>query len=124
MTLGFVPTFFKNYPKSGIAGAWKEMKMIEMNPNSAIPGEYKHLIGVAVSAQIPCTYCTYYHTKSAMMMNADKDEINEAVAMAAITREWSTVLNGNDIDEKKFKAETDKVMKFVKKQSSKEVTTN
>lgn len=124
MTLGFVPTFLKNYPKSGIVGAWKEMKTIEMNPNSAIPGEYKHLIGVAVSAQIPCTYCSYYHTQSALMMNADKQEIQEAVAVAGITREWSTVLNGMDIDEKKFKAETDKVMKFVKKQSAKEVSSN
>lgn len=124
MTLGFVPTFLKNYPQSGIVGAWKELKTVEMNPNSAIPGEYKHLIGVAVSGQIPCTYCSYYHTQSALMMNADKQEIQEAVAMAAITREWSTVLNGMDIDEKKFRAETDKVMKFVKKQSTKEVTSN
>lgn len=124
MTLGFVPGFLKNYPKSGIVGVWKEMKYIEMNPQSAIPGEYKHLIGVAVSGQIPCTYCSYYHTQSAMMMNANKDEILEAVAMAGITREWSTVLNGHDIDEKKFRAETDKVMKFVKKQTTKEVTSN
>lgn len=121
-TMGFVPTFMKNYPKAAIVGAWKDMKSIEMNPNSALPGKYKDLIGLAVSAQIPCRYCTYYYTQNAMMNNSTGEELREAVAMAGLTRELSTYLNGFGTDEKKFRADTDMVIKNFKKKSQKSVT--
>lgn len=118
---GFVPEFIKSYPQAGIVGAWKELKSIEMGALTEIPGKYKNLIGLAVSAQVPCPYCIYYHTRSAMMMGATKEEINEAVAMAGVTRQWSTVLNGQHTDEKKFKSEADQIIKYVKGQMNKEV---
>lgn len=122
-TMGFVPTFMKSYPKASLVGAWKDMKAVEMNPNSAIPGKYKDLIGLAVSAQIPCRYCTYYYTQDSLVMNnATKEELNEAVAMAAFTREMSTYLNGLGVDEKKFRADTDTVIKNLKAKSQKSVT--
>lgn len=121
-TFGFVPSFMKNYPKGAIAGAWKDMKSIELNPNSALPGKYKDLIGLAVSAQIPCRYCTYYYTQNGIMGNATKDELIEAVAMAGFTREMSTYLNGLGVDEKKFKSETDQIMRILKNKSQKAVT--
>jgi AhpD family alkylhydroperoxidase len=123
-TFGFMPEFMKGYPESSIAGLWQEMKGIEFNPQSAIPGKYKNLIGVAVGAQIPCPYCVYFHTQSAITQGASPEEINEAVAMAGITREWSTVLNGQYTDEKKFREETDVIMKFLKNKMSKTVGLN
>lgn len=123
-TFGFVPTFIKHYPDSGIAGIWKEMKGVEMNPYSAIPGKYKDLIGLAVAAQIPCAYCVYYSTQSAMIQGASVAEINEAIAMAGVTSEWSTVLNGQFTDEKQFRGETNQIMKFLKNKMSKEVGLN
>jgi len=42
----------------------------------------------------------------------DGEEIREAVAMAAITRHWSTVLNGTQVDLAGFKKETDTVLKL------------
>lgn len=122
-TFGFVPTFMKNYPKGAIVGAWKDMKSIEMNPKSAIPMKYKNLIGLAVSAQIPCRYCTYFYTQNAMMSNANQEELIEAVAMAGLTREMSTYLNGLNVDEKKFHSETDQIMRILKNRSQKSVTT-
>ena len=41
-----------------------------------------------------------------------EEEIREAVAMAAITRHWSTVLNGTQVDLASFKNETDTVLKL------------
>jgi hypothetical protein len=41
--------------------------------------------------------------------------------MGGVTRQWSTVLNGQYTDEKKFRSETDQVMKFLKTKMSKEV---
>src|SRR5579871_3544242 len=111
-TLGSVPTFFKMFPESGIAGAWTEFKSVQLNPKTALNGKTKELIGLAVSAQIPCQYCIYFHTAAAKLNGATDAEIREAVAMAAITRHWSTVLNGMQVDLDGFKRETDTVLKL------------
>ncbi|MFL5785471.1 MAG: carboxymuconolactone decarboxylase family protein [Bacteriovoracaceae bacterium] len=121
-TFGFVPEFLKLYPQSGIVGAWSEMKSLDLNPNTAIPAKYKELIGLAVASQTPCPYCTYFHSQGAKMSGATKDEYAEAVAMAGLTRHWSTILNGSGQDEKSFRAEADKVMNYVRKNMPKEVT--
>jgi len=110
-TLGSVPGFFKLFPESGIAGAWAEFKSVQLNPATSLNGKTKELIGLAVAAQIPCEYCVYFHTAAAKANGATDEEVREAVAMAAITRHWSTVLNGMNMDYDAFKADTDAVLK-------------
>lgn len=111
-TLGSVPTFFKLFPEVGIAGAWAEFKSVQLNPKTKLDGKTKELIGLAVSAQIPCQYCVYFHTAAAKLNGATDEEIREAVAMASITRHWSTVLNGMQVDLAAFKGETDTVLRL------------
>ena len=111
-TLGSVPSFFKTFPEAGIAGAWAEFKSVQLNPKTALNGKTKELIGLAVAAQVPCQYCIYFHTAAAKLNGATDAEIREAVAMAAITRHWSTVLNGMQIDLDGFKRETDTVLRL------------
>jgi AhpD family alkylhydroperoxidase len=111
-TLGSVPSFFKAFPESGIAGAWNEFKSLQLNPKTKLDGKTKELIGLAVSAQIPCHYCIYFHTAAAKLNGATDEDIREAVAMAAIVRHWSTVLNGMQIDLAAFKRETDTVLRL------------
>jgi AhpD family alkylhydroperoxidase len=120
-TLGIVPGFFKAFPQSGIAGAWAEFKTVQLNPDTALNGKTKELIGLAVAAQIPCTYCIYFHTAAARANGATDEEISEAVAMAAISRHWSTVLNGMQVDLTAFKTDTDTVLKLA---GAKAKTTN
>jgi AhpD family alkylhydroperoxidase len=110
-TLGSVPSFFKAFPESGIAGAWAEFKSIQLNPKTKLDGKTKELIGLAVAAQIPCQYCIYFHTAAAKANGATDEDIREAVAMAAIARHWSTVLNGMQVDLDGFKRETDTVLR-------------
>ena len=111
-TLGSVPSFFKAFPESGIAGAWAEFKSIQLNPKTKLDGKTKELLGLAVSAQIPCQYCIYFHTAAAKANGATDQEIREAVAMAAVVRHWSTVLNGMQVDLAGFKQETDTVLRM------------
>lgn len=111
-TLGFVPGFFKAFPEVGIAGAWGEFKSVQLNPATALSGKTKELIGLAVAAQIPCSYCVYFHTAAAQANGATGEEIREAVAMAAVSRHWSTVLNGMQIDAATFRKETDTVLRL------------
>jgi AhpD family alkylhydroperoxidase len=109
-TLGSVPSLFKVFPEEGIAGAWAEFKTVQLNPKTALSGKEKELIGLAVAAQIPCSYCIYFHTAAAKLNGATDAEVREAVAMAAITRHWSTVLNGMQVDPATFRQETDAVL--------------
>jgi AhpD family alkylhydroperoxidase len=111
-TLGSVPSFFKQFPESGVAGAWAEFKSVQLNPNTKLSGKEKELIGLAVAAQIPCQYCVYFHTAAAKLNGATDEEIRETVAMAAIVRHWSTVLNGMQVDLAAFKSETDAVLRL------------
>jgi AhpD family alkylhydroperoxidase len=116
--LGTVPTFIKLFPETAIASAWEELKMVQMNPKTAIPGKYKELIGLAVAAQIPCAYCVYAHTEFAKLNGASDREIKEAVGEAALTREWSTILNGYMEDEGEFRKEVDAVVTYAKRQAA------
>jgi AhpD family alkylhydroperoxidase len=111
-TLGTVPSFFKEFPEVGIAGAWAEFKAVQLNPNTQLSGKEKELIGLAVAAQIPCQYCVYFHTAAAKANGATDEEIRETVAMAAIVRHWSTVLNGMQVDPAAFKGEVDTVLRL------------
>ena len=113
-TLGAVPSFIRHFPEEGVAAAWEELKSVQLNPETAISGKYKELIGLAVAAQIPCHYCVYFHTEAAKLNGASDEQVREALAMAAITRHWSTVLNGSQIDEAEFRKETDQIINTLK----------
>jgi AhpD family alkylhydroperoxidase len=114
-TFGFVPTFVRRFPEEAVASAWMELKMLELAPNTALDGKTKELVGLAVASQIPCQYCVAYHTEIAKLTGATDQEIREAVALAANTRHWSTILNGAMVDETVFRKETDQVVANAKK---------
>lgn len=104
-TMGSVPSFIKAFPKAGLPGAWAEVRDLEFSDNTALPPKTKALISLAVSAQIPCQYCIYADTLTAKRNGATDEEIAEAVGMAALTRHWSTIFNGLQIDFATFKKE-------------------
>jgi AhpD family alkylhydroperoxidase len=118
-TLGMVPTFMRRFPEAGIAAAWRITKSLELNPQTQLSGKTKELIGLAVAAQIPCQYCVYFHTAAAQLNGATDVEIREAVAMSAITRDMSTMLNGAQVDETQFRRDVDQIVANVKKAAKK-----
>jgi AhpD family alkylhydroperoxidase len=114
---GTVPLMLENYPDHLRASAWEWFKATQ-SPDAAIPAKYSELISLGVASQIPCNYCIYAHTTMAKMLGATDAEIQEAVASAANTRHWSTVLNGTGVEFEEFKAEWDKILEHIKKQSA------
>ncbi len=115
--LGTVPVMMKVYPDHLRASAWEWFKATQ-SPDAAIPAKYSELISLGVASQIPCVYCVYAHTTMAKMLGATDAEIQGAVASAAGTRHWSTVLNGTGVEFEEFKAEWDKILEHIKKQSA------
>ncbi|HTO96159.1 MAG TPA: carboxymuconolactone decarboxylase family protein [Myxococcales bacterium] len=91
--VGLVPAFLRVLPDPLVAPIWEQVGALEMNPNTALPGKTKELIGMAVAAQIPCHYCGYSHTQFARLEGATETELHEAAAVAALTRHWATVFD-------------------------------
>jgi len=103
--MGGVPTFIDQLPDSALPGLWLLTKQLEFSEDTALSPKVKALISLAVAAQIPCTYCVWIDTNTARQLGATDEEIAEAVAMAGLTRNWSTVFNGLQVDFETFKEE-------------------
>jgi AhpD family alkylhydroperoxidase len=108
---GKIPPRMQDYPKSATAAGWALIKSTDLNKDTALSLKVRELIGLAVSSQIPCKYCIYYHQRAAKAAGASEEEIREAVHMASLVRHWSTVLYGNEIDFEAFKAEVNAAFK-------------
>jgi AhpD family alkylhydroperoxidase len=108
-SFGFVPEFMKRFPPEALPGAWLNMRNVEMNPASAIPGKIKSLIGVAVAAQIPCRYCVIADTEFAKLEGATDREIAEAVATGAMARQYITLIEGLQVDEKAYRKDWERL---------------
>ena len=101
------PDFFQNtYPEHALQAALEARGVLE-GEDAALDAKTRELIALGVAAQIPCSYCVYAHDRNARAAGATEQEIREAVATAATTRQWSTVLNGMAYDLHAFKAEVD-----------------
>jgi AhpD family alkylhydroperoxidase len=103
-TLGFVPSFVSALPKAALPGAWAEARDL-IYSDTALDAKTKALIGLAVAAQIPCEYCIFDDTNGARRAGATDEQIKEAIAVAAMTRYYSTIFHGNQVDLATFKHE-------------------
>ncbi|MEO8184015.1 MAG: carboxymuconolactone decarboxylase family protein [Deltaproteobacteria bacterium] len=113
-TFGFVPEFLRRVPDSALPGAWNELESVKLSPNTHISAKHKALISLAVASQVPSEPCVLSETAFAKLAGASEREIQEAVGMAAITRNMSTMLNGQQTDERAFHADIDRLVNGVK----------
>jgi len=114
-TLGLIPDFVNFMPEQSIPGAWKAVKSVYFNPHTALEPKFKSLIGLGVAGQIPCEMLNYFESNACLAMGATEQERSEAVVLSAITRHWSTILNGSQLDRETFKKETDQIMAQARK---------
>lgn len=101
------PQFMRDtWPEQGVEAAFQEFQAV-MDPDGALDAKTKELIGLAVSAQVPCEYCVYFHRKAAEQHGATEEEMKEAIASAALVRKWSTVLHGAQYDSDEWRRQVD-----------------
>ncbi|MDX1611010.1 MAG: carboxymuconolactone decarboxylase family protein [Candidatus Thermoplasmatota archaeon] len=115
--LGTVPSFIDRAPPGTGENFWATMRDLQL-AETEIPGKYKELIGLAVSAATRCKYCTFFHTEAAKLHGANQAEIAEANAMAAWTMAASTFLNGAQVDDAQFRKETLAILDHVRGHAS------
>lgn len=117
-TLGFVPRFFQAMSDAAVSGMWAEMKGLQLNPNSALSGKSKELIGLGVAAQVPCRYCTVAHIEFAKLNGASSAEVAESVAVAGLSRQFTTYAHGTRVDEATARADLQRIVEQLKKSQS------
>lgn len=62
--------------------------------NGAIPPKYRELMAVAIAATTQCPYCMEVHTAQAKRAGATREEVVEAVFVAAALRASAAATHG------------------------------
>ncbi len=102
------PAFIgKTFPAQGVDSAWETYQSVFLDEEGALDTRTKELIALAISAQVPCDYCVYYHTRASKALGATDAQIKEALAAGALVRKWSTILNGSQYDQTQWRREVD-----------------
>ena len=114
---GFVPAFASVVGPNEARLWWNNLRDFQMSDKTALSGKVKELIGLGVSAQIPCHYCVLFHTEAARLNGATEQEIQEAVFMASLTRQGSTILNGTALPQATFDRELAQIVAHLKAQA-------
>ncbi len=109
---GFVPEFYGALPEAGLESGWLQHRDFEL-AETAIPGKYKELIGLAVAAHIKCRYCIYFHSANARALGATDEELREACFMGGLTVQFSNAITGMQIDLDKFRVEVDRAIEHM-----------
>ena len=60
----------------------------------AIPRKYRELMAIAIACTTQCPYCLDVHTKAAKRAGATREEVTEAVFIAAALRAGAAVTHG------------------------------
>ncbi|MGH2688691.1 MAG: carboxymuconolactone decarboxylase family protein [Actinomycetota bacterium] len=110
---GTVISFVDRIPDEFIDSEWDLIKRVQFG-QTLIPGKYKELMGLAISAVTRCRYCALFHTEAARLNGATDAEIEEAVHYAKLVSGWSIYINGLQVDYDEFADEVRRVVGFVK----------
>lgn len=113
-TFGIFPQIFDAVPEYALNSLWESFKTIT-GPDSNLEPKYRELISLSVAAQIPCSYCVYFHTEMAKAHGATQQEIEDAIAQGAFTRQMSMVIQGSQMDLEEFKKEFHQMIDYTLK---------
>src|ERR1044072_7455020 len=74
--------------------AWLDLARIGGREDGKIPRKYRELIALAVAHTTQCVYCIDAHAKGAKKAGASKEEVVEAVLLAAALRAGGAAAHG------------------------------
>lgn len=114
---GRVPSWIENLAEPAADHSWALVRDLEFGETDLSPRE-KALIGVGVAAAIGCQYCVHFHTADARMQDATEAEIAEAANLAGVTKYFSTILHGAEVDMDDFVAETSAMVEHIEAQQA------
>jgi AhpD family alkylhydroperoxidase len=78
--------------------AFRAFDAAALADGGAIPRKYKELIAVAVALTTQCPYCLDLHRKAAKYAGATREELAEAVLIAAALRAGAAITHGTHVN--------------------------
>lgn len=75
-------------------GAWLELDKVVGREDGKIPRKYRELIALGVALTTQCVYCIEAHSKAAKKAGASREELSEAVFIAAALRAGAAATHG------------------------------
>jgi AhpD family alkylhydroperoxidase len=108
----------KALPANVLIHEWPLMKKYVLG-ETKIPGKYREMIGLAISANLKCPYCQLFHTGVAKMQGASDEELAEIYFLASFASRWSAMIHAQHYNYDKFEEEIHKIGGHLKKQASK-----
>ncbi len=75
--------------------AWINLDRIVAREDGRIPHKYRELIALAVAHTTQCPYCISIHSKNAKQAGATREEVVEAVLLAAALRAGAAAAHGS-----------------------------
>jgi AhpD family alkylhydroperoxidase len=73
---------------------WAALDGIVGREDGRIPRKYRELIAIAVAHTTQCVYCIEVHAKAAKKAGASKEEVAEAIFLAAALRAGGAAVHG------------------------------
>lgn len=101
------PAFLQHLPDEALAAAWREMKSELLASTTLLPARTRHLLDLAIAAQLPCSECVTVDKEVAKADGATASELRGAAVLAATTR--NTL--GSIIDDATFRQQVDQIIK-------------
>lgn len=74
--------------------AWADLDKIVAREDGQIPRKYRELIALAVAHTTQCVYCIEVHARNAKRASATREEVAEAVLIAAALRAGAAAAHG------------------------------
>jgi AhpD family alkylhydroperoxidase len=74
--------------------AWVNLDRIVAREDGRIPRKYRELIALAVAHTTQCPFCIGVHSKNAKQAGASREEVAEAVLLAAALRAGGAATHG------------------------------
>ncbi len=74
--------------------AWVGLEMTIGRQDGLIPQKYRELIAIACAHVTQCPYCIDNHVKNAKKAGASKEEVSEAIFIAAALRAGAAAAHG------------------------------
>lgn len=75
-------------------GAWLKLDQVVGREDGKIPRKYRELIALGVALTTQCVYCIDAHARGAKKAGATREEVSEAVFIAAALRAGAAATHG------------------------------
>jgi len=115
--LGRVPEWMEPIAEPASDHSWGIFRDLLLG-DTELSSREKALVGLGAAAAMQCPYCTYFHKEEARFADVTESELEETVNVAGVTRYFSTLLHGNEIEEADFAAETDEIFEHIREQQA------